>query len=726
MTEIKFDGLNGLYTQEQQQILDTIDSLASLGIDHKISVPKIVVCGDRSSGKSSVLEAISGVPFPVGIIPSPRFPTEVVLRKTTTSDAKVYFTPDDSKDQWAHLNLNLWEFFKEPACLENLPLMIEKARTVMDLLIPNKEASKYVLRIEISGPDCPLLTLVDLPGLTPSDDRTQPDSDAFSTENYVQRYMSDPDSIILAVVSAEHDFASQAILNLARESDPKGHRTIGVITKPDKLHPGSTRENEYISLARNKEIYFKLGWYVLRNADSKAKLRGLPRRDEEEARFLSEGAWCQLPQSALGLEMLRNRLRNLLFRPITAELPSLIEDIQYDFEFFQDLLNKCVQPRNSVENQRMHLLQVSRSFQVLTKAAIDGTYDDRFFENVINPEGDRRRFLAVVQNLKNEFAAELIKDGQRYWVVVDCEFINLGLQPFDMTRDQFIGKISRRMESRVGLDPPELFDSEILFEFMKEKMTPWEDITKKHVKKVWTAAQTFLGDLTKHSDPSMFNVMLDTVVEPKMENLLVSLEARMAELLKEYQHAITNNLLLDDRPQKVQFERDMSEMTYKMERFLYRIRQSGLRGSELVAMRRLKNAVLKQSRPDIWRNIASSALSYLDVCFGVSFSKISKRITSDKHKQQVAQKHFIDDVAVEVIDKILVSGLGDILTPDTVVMMPDSKVTQIAGETNESRTSRESLQKDVETLDSGLKTCKKHLGLQFSGKIVSMELRDID
>ncbi|KAL6408950.1 Interferon-induced GTP-binding protein Mx [Ilyonectria robusta] len=706
MTEIKSNGLNGLYTQEQQQILDAIDSLASLGIDHHISVPKIVVCGDRSSGKSSVLEAISGVPFPVGIIPSPRFPTEVVLRKTTTSGAKVYFTPHDSKDEFAHLSLS--EFLKEPECLENLPLVIEEARTLMGLLIPEKEISMYVLRIEISGPNCPLLTMVDLPGLTRSDDRTQPASDAYLT--CAQRYMSDPDNIILAVVSAKHDFASQAVLNLARKSDPKGHRTIGVITKPDKLHPGSTRENEYISLARNKEIYFKLGWYVLRNADSKVKLRGLPRRDEEEARFLSKGAWCNLSQSALGVETLRNRLRNVLFRPITAELPGLIEEIQSESELCQDLLNKCVQPRNSVDNQRMHLLQVSRSFQALTKAAIDGTYNDRFFENVINPEGDQRRFLAVVQNLNDKFAAELISHGQRYWVVLNTELLNLGSHPIFITRDQFISKISRKMEGRGGLDPPELFDSESLFEFMKEKMTPWEDITRKHVKKVWTAARRFLGDLTKHADPSMFYVMLDTVVEPKMEALLVSLEARMAGLLKEHQEyrAITNNLLLDDTPQKVQFERDMSEMTYKMERFLHRILQSGLRGSELVAMRRLKNAVLKQSRPDIWRNIASSALNYFDVCF------------------EVAQKHFIDDVAVEVIDKILVSGLGDILTPDTVAIMPDSKVTQIAGETNESRTFRESLQKDLETLDSGLKTCKKHLGLQFSGKIVSMELRDID
>lgn len=378
MTEIKLDGLNGLYTSEQRQIFDAIDSLRSLGINRDISLRKIIVCGDRSSGKSSVLEAISGIPFPVNTTPYTRFPTEVVLRKTATSGVKVYFTPHGSQDESVHSSLS--KYHKELECLENLPMVIERAQAMMGVLISKKEVSMYVLRIEISGPDCPLLTIVDPPGLIRSDDRTQPASDAYLTENFVQCYMSDPKSIILAVVSAKNDFASQAVLKLARESDPKGHRTIGVITKPDKLHPGSLRETEYITLARNKEIYFKLGWYVLRNADSNAKLRALPRRDEEEARFLSEGAWCNLPQSALGVETLRNRLSNVLFRPIAAELPGLIEEIQSESELCQDKLNKFGQPRNSVDDQRMHLLQASRSFQALTKAAIDGTYNDPFLE----------------------------------------------------------------------------------------------------------------------------------------------------------------------------------------------------------------------------------------------------------------------------------------------------------------------------------------------------------
>ncbi|KAI0880007.1 uncharacterized protein GGS22DRAFT_176197 [Annulohypoxylon maeteangense] len=61
--------LNGLCSKDQLELLDSIDHLRLQGIDHYISLPQIIVCGDQSSGKSSVLEAISGV-LDIGLPPS--------------------------------------------------------------------------------------------------------------------------------------------------------------------------------------------------------------------------------------------------------------------------------------------------------------------------------------------------------------------------------------------------------------------------------------------------------------------------------------------------------------------------------------------------------------------------------------------------------------------------------------------------------------------------------
>ena len=56
----------------------------------------------------------------------------------------------------------------------------------------------------------------------------------------------------MAVVSAKNDYANQIILKKCRDVDPKGHRTLGIITKPDYLTAGSDNESNWLDLALNK------------------------------------------------------------------------------------------------------------------------------------------------------------------------------------------------------------------------------------------------------------------------------------------------------------------------------------------------------------------------------------------------------------------------------------------------------------------------------------------
>ncbi|KAK5011753.1 hypothetical protein LTR28_005089 [Elasticomyces elasticus] len=92
-----------------------------------------------------------------------------------------------------------------------------------------------VLRIQISGPSQPHLTIVDLPGLIHSENKFQTLADVKLVQDMVQRQISNRRSIILAVISAQNDFANQVVLKLAREVDESSVRTLGVITKPDTL-----------------------------------------------------------------------------------------------------------------------------------------------------------------------------------------------------------------------------------------------------------------------------------------------------------------------------------------------------------------------------------------------------------------------------------------------------------------------------------------------------------
>lgn len=157
------DALNGLCSGDQFDLLDSVECLRSQGISHYVSLPQIFVCGDQSSGKSSVLEAISGVSFPVKSNLSTRFPTEIVLRKTSQSGLSVSIVPHHTRSESEGLALS--SFHEKLEGFEGLPTLIDNAKAAMGISTHGKAFSKDLLRIEVTGLDRPHLTIVDLAGL---------------------------------------------------------------------------------------------------------------------------------------------------------------------------------------------------------------------------------------------------------------------------------------------------------------------------------------------------------------------------------------------------------------------------------------------------------------------------------------------------------------------------------------------------------------------------------
>jgi hypothetical protein len=99
--------------------------------------------------------------------------------------------------------------------------------------------------------------MVDLPALFLAGNKDQSTEDSELVKSLVLRYMRKLRSIILAVVSAKSDFALQQVTQHARAVDPKGDRTLGLITKPDTLDKGSDSERFFIELAQNKDFKFR-------------------------------------------------------------------------------------------------------------------------------------------------------------------------------------------------------------------------------------------------------------------------------------------------------------------------------------------------------------------------------------------------------------------------------------------------------------------------------------
>lgn len=81
---------------EQRGLLDLIDKLQFAQLDN-VKLPQIVVVGDQSAGKSSVLEALSGTPFPRDAGACTRHATEIRLRRSKETNLKVSIIPDKNR-----------------------------------------------------------------------------------------------------------------------------------------------------------------------------------------------------------------------------------------------------------------------------------------------------------------------------------------------------------------------------------------------------------------------------------------------------------------------------------------------------------------------------------------------------------------------------------------------------------------------------------------------------
>ncbi|KAI9929494.1 hypothetical protein MW887_000967 [Aspergillus wentii] len=697
------DALEGLCTSEQLDLLNSVDDLRSQGISHYVSLPQIIVCGDQSSGKSSVLEAISGVSFPVKSSLCTRFPTELVLRKHAQVGVRVSIVPHHSRSEAEKISLG--GFSETLNSFEGLPDLIDNAKSAMGISTHGKAFANDLLRVEVSGPDRPHLTIVDLPGLIHSETRQQSASDVQLVQEVVQSYMKEPRSIILAVVSAKNDFANQIVLRLAREADQAGNRTLGVITKPDTLIPGSQSEATFVSLAKNRDVEFRLGWHVLKNMDSEAGTWTLADRNTKEIEFFAQGVWDDMPAGLVGVNALRRRLSTLLLGQIAAELPSLIHEIRSKSDACSRQLQQLGKPRTTPTEQRIYLLNLSQSFQSLVKCAVDGTYNEPFFGDVHREQGNQKRIRAVIQNINESFAERINRRGHYRDIrpsVGSSKRTEKG--QIAVTQGEYIEDIKRLLSKTRGCELPGTFNPMIVRELFLEQSRPWEEIACSHVKEVWKASGDFLELAIDYiADEATSATLLREIIRPALSELREIVDQKIRELLDPHQksHPITYNHSFAENIQRIRNEREERQITQCLESFLNVTELStDAYFDDSIDLIGLRKSLLQSLQPSRTDYAPYEALDCMLAYY------------------QVALKRFIDDVAVEVIETKLVSFLSNIFTPMSVFTMPDHLVQRIAGESEESQMIREELTKKLEILNKGADTCRRFVGIRSADSLI--------
>ncbi|WAO91810.1 Hypothetical protein NCS54_00929300 [Fusarium falciforme] len=381
------------------EVFDAIDSLRDAGIRSEL-IPKLVVIGDQNSGKSSVLEAICNIPFPVKEGLCTRFPTEVVQRKSSEESMTVTIATGDGS-----VGNSVLARFSRQLSLDDskgLAAAIEEASSLIMDHPPGSTGQKHfsgkILKITVSGPERYPLTIVDLPGLFYSSTSGQNQDDKVFVNNMVQKYIKEPRNALLPVLSASDAWTNMLIPQQIKETraDSDGRRSLGIITKLDKLCDRQERET-WLTLTNEGDWKPQHGWHFLRNRTHNERMCGQD-RDTIEAEFFRENL-LTTDEECKGIAHLRPRLSTFLASQIQRHLGSLIVEIKGQRDHLNRKVNLLGKGRTSEREQRDYLARMAGDFQTLCCNAVNGHYGEgtvpvrlqTFFNDPKDPGGLSRR-----------------------------------------------------------------------------------------------------------------------------------------------------------------------------------------------------------------------------------------------------------------------------------------------------------------------------------------------
>uniref|UniRef100_A0A672IGW8 Dynamin-1-like protein n=1 Tax=Salarias fasciatus TaxID=181472 RepID=A0A672IGW8_SALFA len=329
-----------------------------------IQLPQIVVVGTQSSGKSSVLESLVGrdiLPRGTGIVT--RRPLILQLVHIDADDRR---KTNEENGNLSSVFVLSWFIFPLKIYTDFEEIRHEIEAETERISGNNKGISDEPIHLKIFSPHVVNLTLVDLPGITKVPVGDQPKDIEIQIRELILKYISNPNSIILAVTAANTDMATSEALKVAREVDPDGRRTLAVVTKLDLMDAGT----DAMDVLMGRVIPVKLGiiGVVNRSQLDINQKKTVADSIRDEYGFLQK----KYPSLANrnGTKYLARTLNRLLMHHIRDCLPELKTRINVLAAQYQSLLNSYGEP---VDDKSATLLQLITKFAAEYCNTIEGT-----------------------------------------------------------------------------------------------------------------------------------------------------------------------------------------------------------------------------------------------------------------------------------------------------------------------------------------------------------------
>ncbi|RIB21928.1 P-loop containing nucleoside triphosphate hydrolase protein [Gigaspora rosea] len=433
---------NTPYAKNASRYINIINELRRIGADFSVDLPRIVFCGNQSAGKSSLIEAISGVKLPRSDGTCTRCVMEIRLSESSKEWSCQVRLRKEYDENEKRLNKPIeTKFGSLIVDPDNVELMARRAQKA--LLNPKQDSDKYfnwdfasnnyeedaqsnaikftknVVCIEIEGPDVPILSLIDLPGIIRYTEKLEDEKFITLIEELVKEYIHKEKSIIVATISCKDDIDNQAIVSLAKNADISGIRTLGVLTKPDTIEEGT--HDKWLKIMRNEAHRLDLGYYAVKNPSQKHLNDGITFEDarQDEIDFFEQGWTKFLLRERIGVVKLRLKLSDLLIQSIKRGLPSVRKEIETKLSETRQELEKI--PEQLSDNPRIEIYRMAKKCSTIIKSKTMCSNNQAELWQSINKEfefftkelyNSRPIFTVGINETEVDFLGEFISETQ--------------------------------------------------------------------------------------------------------------------------------------------------------------------------------------------------------------------------------------------------------------------------------------------------------------------------
>ena len=282
---------------------DTLGNLQQLGIQHVATLPELVLVGDQSAGKSSLMSGLARLNLPrsggvctrcpihirmssgngpqwsctvslqqdydyaqrgrirkTDVTERNPFPPWVKKHNRETKIFKTIYDPTEIEDvlRWAQVailnpNINHESYVPNEGAIAKEMELTEAANKTEAQFSPN------IVALEMKGPDLPDLSFYDLPGVFLSPDKEENEYLVKVVRNLTRSYIQRPEAIIMWALPMNHDLENSISLGIIRDAKATD-RTIGVITKADMLQDGNIPQ--WLAVLQGKKQSVKHGYFL--------------------------------------------------------------------------------------------------------------------------------------------------------------------------------------------------------------------------------------------------------------------------------------------------------------------------------------------------------------------------------------------------------------------------------------------------------------------------------